>query len=131
MQYKQERRATVPLCTYMWNILHTNKLTTSNYSLESYLKMVTEMVPEKNSLKLDPFVFWESQPGKYEHIGQLAYKFLSVPATWASVERVFSQTGLCSTDRKNRIAAKLLNQKCFIHLKLSQMISIWICNELY
>ena len=47
-------------------------------------------------------------------MGEVAFSLLSIPATSASVERVFSQAGLCTEGRKNRIGPTLLEKKCLL-----------------
>ena len=50
----------------------------------------------------NPLVWWQKKGNRFSHIAKMARQYLGVPATSASVERVFSGVGLTSADlRKN------------------------------
>jgi hypothetical protein len=53
--------------------------------------------------------FWGQNTQQYPVLSELAKKFLSIPATSASVERVFSQIGILDTKLRNRLNIDRLN----------------------
>uniref|UniRef100_A0A914XIU1 HAT C-terminal dimerisation domain-containing protein n=1 Tax=Plectus sambesii TaxID=2011161 RepID=A0A914XIU1_9BILA len=77
--------------------------------LDRYLNEWTSKPPPTS---IDPFEFWYQND--LEQISYLALEILSIPATTAPVERVFSQSGLCTLDRKCRTGPKLLEAECMI-----------------
>ena len=46
------------------------------------------------SARSDPLVWWQQNENAFPHIAKIARQYLGVPATSASVERVFSGVGL-------------------------------------
>ena len=52
--------------------------------------------------RCNPLVWWQQNENRFSHIAKMARQYLGVPATSASVERVFSGVGLTFADlRKN------------------------------
>ena len=50
----------------------------------------------------NPLVWWQQNGNRFSHIAKMARQYLGVPATSASLERVFSGVGLTFADlRKN------------------------------
>jgi hypothetical protein len=47
---------------------------------------------------------------------EFAIQTLSVPATSAAQERIFSYAGIATEKRRSRMGSELLNHKLFIHL---------------
>uniref|UniRef100_A0A914XF45 HAT C-terminal dimerisation domain-containing protein n=1 Tax=Plectus sambesii TaxID=2011161 RepID=A0A914XF45_9BILA len=84
--------------------------------LDRYFNEWTSKPP---TAPIDPFEFW--QHSDLEPLAHLTFEILAIPATTAPVERVFSQPGLCTLDRKRRTGPRLLEAKCMIHLNLHFM----------
>jgi len=61
-----------------------------------------------------PLEWWRENAHQYPTLATLARQYLAVPASTAEVERLFSQAGLQMTDRRNRMAADLLEDLLII-----------------
>jgi hAT family C-terminal dimerisation region len=55
------------------------------------------------STKVDPLLWWKQHQGEFPRLARMARQYLAVPATSASVERVFSGVGLVTTDLRGRL----------------------------
>lgn len=62
------------------------------------------------SLSQSPVKWWRERCGAFPVLSKLAAKYLSVPASSASVERVFSQAGLTLTKLRNRMGSDTLEE---------------------
>lgn len=56
----------------------------------------------------DPLVYWRMKGSAYPHLKCLARKYLSIPASSGSVERLFSIAGCISRARRARLTIKNL-----------------------
>jgi hypothetical protein len=81
--------------------------------IRQYFKRVTAAPPEKDVV---PFEFWRSNADEFGPLAALAKCLLPVPATSAPVERVFSQAGIATCCRKNRIGPTLLKMKLMLEM---------------
>ena len=54
------------------------------------------------SAKSGPLVWWQQNQDRFPHVAKMARQHLGVPATSASVERVFSGVGLTFSDHQER-----------------------------
>lgn len=61
-----------------------------------------------------PIKWWRERRGAFPILSKLAAKYLSIPASSASVERVFSQAGLTLTKLRNRMGADTLEELLMI-----------------
>lgn len=80
---------------------------TGEQEVEEYLKEDTI------DRQADPLVFWKEQCFKYPILSELAAKYLAIPASSASVERLFSIAGKVFRPDRNR-----LNDNTFEQLML-------------
>ena len=48
----------------------------------------------------DVLDFWRTHEAKYPHLARMARQYLAVPASCASVERLFSSVGLVKSDSR-------------------------------
>ena len=58
--------------------------------------------------------FWNFNKNKFPILYQMALKYLSIPATSAPVERLFSYSGYIMRPHKSRFKAEHLNQTTLI-----------------
>ena len=75
----------------------------------SYLESTRLSGSQKN-----PFLFWDSNKKRLPLLYHVAISFLSMPASTASVERLFSMCGLSAIRRRNRIGASLLEHEALL-----------------
>jgi hypothetical protein len=81
--------------------------------IRPYFLRVTGNAPDK---ELDPFEFWRINADQFGPLAELAKCLLPVPATSAPVERVFSQAGIATCNRKNRTGPQLLKKKLMLQM---------------
>ena len=68
---------------------------------------------------LDPLVdFWKGNEGKYPLLAKLAKKYLAIPATSVTAERVFSKLGLLLSKRHLTLDPENVHQIIFMSDKL-------------
>ena len=68
----------------------------------------------------NPLNWWRRKEVQYPKLGKIAKKYFCVSATSASLERVFSISGLVSQDRRNRIAPERLDKVIFINKNMKE-----------
>ena len=104
----------------MGNIGSTSTLSSNETNIEKevqdYLSEVS--LPEDS----DPLLYWQTKSSAMPTLGTLAKKYLTIPATSASMERLFSVAGrICRPDRC-RLSDKQFERLLFIktnaHLKV-------------
>ena len=100
-----------------------------NGALGSFFKVSTDKYFQMETLdpEEDPLTWWRDTQMMFPHLSKLARKYLCIPATSSSSERVFSTSGnivscLHSTlkpDHVNRLVflAKKTLSMCHFHLK--------------
>eukprot|EP00731_Ephydatia_muelleri_P000746 Em0001g746a len=66
------------------------------------------------SAKSDPLVWWQQNQDRFPHVAKMARQHLGVPATSASVERVFSGVGLTFSDLRQNMKDSTLESICWI-----------------
>ncbi len=79
--------------------------------LRTYLGMI--ITPEEKK-KLDVFKWWKVHQEMFPHLSNMAKLYLSIPATSASSERLWSKVGLILSKLRTRLGATKLNQLMFI-----------------
>ena len=70
------------------------------------------------SAKSDPLVWWQQNQDRFPHVAKMARQHLGVPATSASVERVFSGVGLTFSDLRQNMKDSTLESICWIKYNL-------------
>ena len=70
------------------------------------------------SAKSDPLVWWQQNQDRFPHVAKMARQHLGVPATSASVERVFSGVGLTFSDLRKNMKDSTLESICWIKYNL-------------
>lgn len=74
----------------------------------SYLKVGVD-------LNFDVLQWWENHSSEYPRLYKFAQRVLSVPASSAASERVFSAAGNIITEKRNRIGPKTVNNLIFLN----------------
>lgn len=69
---------------------------------------------QSSPIENDPLMFWFHNKDKYPHLHELALKVLSVPASSAPVERVFSAGGLLMRPHRASLGSKMLTSLIFL-----------------
>lgn len=62
----------------------------------------------------NPLKYWEEAQYSFPNVHRIALKYLSIPATSVSSERLFSKAALIDTDRKSRLNPERLNKLVFL-----------------
>ncbi len=81
------------------------------YKLMPGIKMRDEATGKFNC----PLKWWNVHKSDFQYISQLALKYLSIPATSAPSERVFSAAGLTITKDRARLDPDRANELVFLH----------------
>ena len=89
--------------------------------MRKYMEHVQE-IEEQEGL-LSTLQYWSHHSGKYPSISKLAMTVLTVPASSAPVERVFSHGGIIMRPHRARISSKLLEMLMF--LKCNENVSFF------
>ncbi len=68
---------------------------------------------------MDPLVWWRHHAAQFPNISKLAKKYLAIPASTASSERVFSVVKYLITKKRNRLLPERVERfvmgKCNAH----------------
>jgi len=64
--------------------------------------------------EVDPFAFWLANQHEFPLISKHAFDWLSITATSADVERVFSRAGLLTEHRKANTGGQMLENKVML-----------------
>lgn len=84
--------------------------------------LLTEEIEEEISMflkdgRMDTLLLFEKRD-QYRHLHRLGMRVLSVPATSASVERVFSQSGLLMRPHRSRLTKDMVSKMTLIKCNL-------------
>lgn len=63
----------------------------------------------------DPIMWWKNNDGKYPRLSKMAINLLSIPASSAASERVFSLAGNIITEKRNRLVPKTVDSILFLN----------------
>ena len=63
---------------------------------------------------VDPITYWKNQSQDYPLLSTIAIDVLTVPASSAAIERVFSTAGDSTTGKRNRLADKNLEREVLL-----------------
>jgi len=72
-------------------------------------------VPGSTTDHSDPLLWWSEHEYKFPYLAILAKRCLCIPATSAPSERLFSDTGLVITEKRNRLDGENVNQLVFLN----------------
>jgi len=83
---------------------------------DSILKNEMSKYDHMQSIRMndDPLAFWNRNSLNLPDLTRLARKYLSIPGSSASSERVFSCSGLIASDLRNRLSMKNLEMLVFL-----------------
>jgi hypothetical protein len=91
---------------------------------------VTKYMNEKQvsfSTLPNPMTWWEEKKQHYPHLYELAKKFLVIPATSVTVERMFSISGVMDAPLRGRTAPELLDALVFLKSNFDWVIEVAPC----
>lgn len=69
-----------------------------------------ERLPEEEN----PMSFWLKNALKYPALSELAFEILTIPATSAPVERLFSQASIAAGGKRNRLSSENLEREVMV-----------------
>jgi hypothetical protein len=79
--------------------------------LDHYLDPILTPIADDN---VNPFEWWASRKTQFPNVAKLARKYLSIPASSAPSERLFSDAGNLITSERTRLDPKLVEKMMFI-----------------
>jgi hypothetical protein len=90
----------------------TNSLKYDDHDLiiDEYARLI------RSNEYLDSLLFWKCHQVKFPTLAKLALKFLGVPASSASVERMFSIAGHIFSNKRRRCSARVFENLVFLKL---------------
>lgn len=68
--------------------------------------------------------WWEEKKQRYPHLYELAKKFLVIPATSVTVERMFAISGVMDAPLRGRTAPELLDALVFLKSNFDWVIEV-------
>ena len=77
--------------------------------LAQYLQVTTSI-----SVDMDPLEYWTSESKTYPLLSSLSFDILSIPASSAPIERVFSTAGESTSGKRNRLADRNLEREILL-----------------
>ena len=80
---------------------------TANQEITSYLIGLRGQAADH----LDPFPYWSSKSVSYPHIHDVAVNILSIPATSASSERIFSRASFLLGRKRHNLSDRKLEME--------------------
>ncbi|CAH2108872.1 unnamed protein product [Euphydryas editha] len=100
----------------IWQV-HREKIMAlaSNLSMVKNAELDLYVAAPLSNLTVDPLNFWKSSEGTFPKLTELALKHLSVMATSAPSERLFSKAGNMVRKTRNRILGKRLSKLLFLN----------------
>ncbi|XP_053952389.1 E3 SUMO-protein ligase ZBED1-like [Anastrepha ludens] len=98
----------------IWQV-HHNKIMAANTSMTKNTEIDLYIAAPLSNLKVDPLDVWRSSEGTFPKLTDLALKHLSVMATSAPAERLFSKAGNIVRKTRNRILGKRLPKLLFLN----------------
>uniref|UniRef100_A0A914XDR8 HAT C-terminal dimerisation domain-containing protein n=1 Tax=Plectus sambesii TaxID=2011161 RepID=A0A914XDR8_9BILA len=97
-------------------VLHTSPELTE---VQQQLGLYFQILDAHSYADMDPFKFWTQQRQASAVLYEMAISYLAIPATTASVERVFSVAGLAYDGKRYRTQEQFLRAK--ISLKYNNL----------
>ena len=90
------------------------RTSSSNQETTSIPSQISKYFDKIQTADSDALVFWEENKAKFPQMSKLAMKALSVPASSAPVERVFSVGGIIMRPHRSRLRSTMLNSLVFL-----------------
>jgi len=94
-------------------------VTAADAELTLYKQVPTIKLKRDDGTFNCPLLWWKYNEQKYKLLSILAAQLLSIPATSAPSERVFSVAGLTISKDRVRLASDVANELVFLHDALS------------
>ncbi|GAA6073912.1 zinc finger BED domain-containing protein 6-like [Tachysurus ichikawai] len=94
--------------------------TTQDSRIETQISKYFDAIHDTDTDTDNALSFWAKNHNRYPQLHNLAMKVLSVPASSAPVERVFSRGGIIMRPHRARLGHKMLQSLIF--LKCNQML---------
>ena len=104
--------AVPPKKSKLWEILGGE--VSSNYNQQSQRDELLDYIREPVTIS-DPLMWWKRNEFKFPRLGQLAKKYLAVPATAVPSERTFFTAGLTVTKLRANLDAGSVDQIVFLN----------------
>lgn len=100
----------------------TRFLSSDGITVEDEIQM---FLKEKTDRTADPMQWWRSNQSKYPNVKLLARKYLAIPATQVSSERLFSTAGNVVTSKRGTLSQCHVEELTFLHefVKKQQKLS--------
>lgn len=76
--------------------------------------MVDSHIMSNNKLN-DPLLWWKSNGHRFPHLASLAKKYLSIPASSASAERLFSTSRKIVTELRSSLKSSTISDLTFMY----------------
>ncbi len=89
-----------------------NTALTAKNQFAKYLEEVDGYDPTEG--RCNVFHFWADNKKKFPHLSNLAIRVLSIPASSAPIERVFSRGGIIMRPHRARLGAETLSKLIFL-----------------
>ena len=86
--------------------------------------MARYMEADLLEVKEDPLIWWKEHQYEYPLLSQLAKRYLCVPGTSVSSERVFSTAGDIITAQRSALLPEHVDQILFLNKNLERMLII-------
>jgi len=101
------------------SLKYTDEITESNSEvskIDDMIQLYCNEITLKGFSCEKPLSFWKFNENKYPLLAALAKKFLGVPASSASAERMFSIAGHIFSVKRRRMGIKLFERLVFLKL---------------
>ena len=85
---------------------HTGAITTGDDEYERWIAI--RPLPKGHKFAEDPFLYWRTHTHEFPRLSQLAFDVLSIPASSADCERMFSELGDLLEPRRLRMNPQLI-----------------------
>ncbi len=73
-------------------------------------------------MDIDIYRWWQDRSNQFPHLLKLAVKYIYLPATSSSSERIFSTAGYILNQRRTRLTGENLNNILFLNLNNFEQI---------
>ncbi len=95
------------------------------HQLASYDLIQQMKMKDKDGKYNDPLKFWKEKASQFPELSQLASEFLSIPATSAPSERIWSRAARVITAKHARLSSKVTSRMIFVQENVKLMCEHW------